>query len=106
MLFGTNVGSMWGIQRFGSRSPRRRARRLRLAIIALLPTLSVSLTAAPTAAGELPVYLRDGGEEFHTSRVGTYLRSRELLVYPCYEYTANSDQECKPAELRQGPKRS
>ena len=61
MLFGTNVGSMWGIQRFGFRRPRRLAARLRRATIALLPVLSISLTAASSAAGELPHHLRDRG---------------------------------------------
>lgn len=61
MLFGTNVGSMWGIQRFGFRRPRRLAARLRRATIALLPVLSISVTAAPSAAAELPHYLRDRG---------------------------------------------
>jgi hypothetical protein len=102
MLFGTNVGSMWGIQRFGSRSPRRGATRLRLATIALLPAFSISLTATSSAAGELPAYLSDRGEGIPTSLVGTYVQSHELLVYPFYEYTINSDQEYKPAELGYG----
>jgi hypothetical protein len=102
MLFGTNVGSMWGIQRFALESSRGRARRLHLAIVAVLPALSVSLTAASSAASDLPAWLRDRGAGIPTSLVGTYVEAHQLLIYPFYEYTYNGDQEYKPAELGYG----
>ena len=102
MLFGTNVGSMWGVQRFVFGHAPRRAVRLRQAILALVPALSVTLAAASSAAAETPVYLRDRGTGIPTSLVGTYVESHQLLVYPFYEYTINTDQEYKPAELGYG----
>jgi hypothetical protein len=44
-------------------------------------------------------WLADRGPGVPTSLFGTYVAKGELLVYPFYEYTGNSDQEYKPAEL-------
>ena len=53
--------------------------------------------AAETAA--LPFYLSDRGDGIHTSLLGTYVREKELLFYPFYEYTRFSDFEYKPSDL-------
>jgi hypothetical protein len=47
----------------------------------------------------LPVYLRDRGTGVPTSMFGTYVRRRELLVYPFFELYRDDDYEYKPEEL-------
>ncbi len=54
-------------------------------------------SAAETTA--LPPYLHDRGEGIHTSLFGTYVRDKEFLFYPFYEYTRFSKFEYKPSEL-------
>jgi hypothetical protein len=56
--------------------------------------------AAPAA--DLPVYLRDRGEGMATSMFGTYVRKGELLVYPFFEWYADSNFEYTPKELGYG----
>jgi hypothetical protein len=49
------------------------------------------------------VYLRDRGTGIYTSIFGTYVRHRELLVHPFFEYYLNNDQEYKPGDFVNGP---
>ena len=72
--------------------------------IALAAALGLPLAGAhpAAAADDLPVYLRDRGRGVQTSLFGSYIEKGELLVYPFYEPTFNSDQEYKPAELGYG----
>lgn len=77
----------------------------------LLIVVAVALHAGPLAAqsqppsrqappaGDLPVYLRDRGEGVATSMFGTYVRKGELLVYPFFEWYADSNFEYTPREL-------
>jgi len=46
-----------------------------------------------------PVYLRDRGSGVATSMFGTYVRRRELLVYPFFEYYVDHDYEYAPVDL-------
>lgn len=57
------------------------------------------LCAAAVEAQELPVYLRDRGTGVATSMFGTYVRERELLVYPFFEWYHDANLEYKPSEL-------
>jgi hypothetical protein len=43
--------------------------------------------------------LRDRGEGLPTSMFGTYVRRKELLLYPFFEYYRDSDFEYSPAEM-------
>jgi hypothetical protein len=47
----------------------------------------------------LPPYLADRGEGIPTSLFGTYIGSREFIVYPFYEYTKTTAFEYKASEL-------
>jgi hypothetical protein len=73
-----------------------------LKIVALL-TLLVSVT--PVYADQLgpdpsnPIYLQDRGTGVPTSMFGTYIRRKELIVYPFYEYYRDKNFEYKPEEL-------
>jgi hypothetical protein len=46
--------------------------------------------------------LRDRGEGVRTSLFGTYIRRRELLIYPFYEYYRDRNYEYSPEELGYG----
>lgn len=65
------------------------------------PVAAQSTPAAPqlAPAGELSVYLRDRGTGVATSMFGTYVRKGELLVYPFFEWYADSNLEYAPQEL-------
>ena len=52
---------------------------------------------------ELPAYLRDRGTGIYTSIFGTYVRHKELLVHPFFEYYLNNDQEYQPSDFGDGP---
>lgn len=65
-----------------------------LAIGVVLIHLTRSLEAQ-----ELQPHLRDRGTGVATSMFGTYVREGELLLYPFFEYYADSDLEYKPSEL-------
>jgi len=62
--------------------------------------LAVGAERAPAAdpAG-LPSYLYDRGDGIPTSLFGTYIREKEFLVYPFYEYTRSKNFEYQPSEL-------
>jgi len=62
---------------------------------------AVPLGRAPEAQ-QLPQYLRDRGTGVRTSLLGTYVRHKELLVYPFFEYYADRNLEYKPSELGYG----
>jgi len=50
----------------------------------------------------LPAHLTDRGSGLPTSMFGTYIREHELLVYPFFEWYADSDLEYKPSEFGYG----
>ena len=69
-----------------------------LALSAFLLALVLSPVTAADAQG--PPFFRDRGEPtIPTSLFGTYIRHRELLVYPFYEYIKNNEDEYAPGEL-------
>src|SRR5216110_2489020 len=47
----------------------------------------------------LPSYLSDRGDGIPTSLLGTYIREKEFIFYPFYEYTRFKKFEYKPSEL-------
>ncbi|HJX15632.1 MAG TPA: transporter [Candidatus Deferrimicrobiaceae bacterium] len=58
--------------------------------------------AVPCRAAEplgLPAYLSDRGDGITTSLFGTYIREKEFLFYPFYEYTYTGKFEYEPIEL-------
>src|SRR5688572_17831109 len=74
-------------------------------VFASASTLAIALTVVPLGpleAEELPGYLRDRGAGVATSMLGTYVREGEMLVYPFFEWYADSDLEYKPSELGYG----
>lgn len=75
-----------------------------LAANAAALTVLLGLVPPPRAlaAQEVPYYLRDRGTGVRTSLLGTYIRDGELLVYPFFEWYADSDLEYKPSELGHG----
>src|SRR6266513_3233555 len=77
-------------------------RRLKIAGVACLLATALIVGAAPCCAGEprdLPAYLSDRGDGIPTSLFGTYIREKEFLFYPFYEYTRTSKFEYKASEL-------
>jgi hypothetical protein len=67
------------------------------ALLAVLSALPAPRGARADAAE--PVHLRDRGPGVATSMFGTYVREGELLVYPFFEWYADSNYEYKPSEL-------
>ena len=54
----------------------------------------------PAAAEEfLPYYLKDRGTGVALSMFGSYIRKRELVVYPYWEYYRDSNREYTPEEF-------
>jgi hypothetical protein len=74
----------------GSSTPERRA-----GVAALLLALSAPAPLAAEAADPLA----DRPEGIPSSLLGTYIRPRELLVYPFFEYTRHNKFEYKPSDL-------
>src|SRR5687767_10856901 len=73
--------------------------RSRFIILLASPILTA---AAPAAAQDLPVHLRDRGTGVATSQFGTYVKKGELLLYPFFEWYYDRDLEYKPSELGYG----
>lgn len=67
----------------------------RASLAAFVLTLGVPGPLAAQAADPLA----DRPDGIPTSLLGTYIRPRELLVYPFFEYTRHNTFEYKPAEL-------
>ena len=60
--------------------------------------VAVSLCVTAATAAE-PHYLADRGDGIPTSLLGTYIRPKEFIFYPFYEYTRTGQFEYSPAEL-------
>lgn len=80
-----------------------------LFFLLLLPYAQTGLSQNKTPVNDstwqnLPVYLRDRGAGIYTSIFGTYVRHKELLVHPFFEYYLNNDQEYKPGDFGYGPR--
>ena len=54
---------------------------------------------APPALAQEPAYLADRGDGIRTSLLATYVRPKEFVFYPFYEYTRTKKFEYKPSEL-------
>lgn len=70
-----------------------------LIVIAIPPGCPAVARAQPS---DEPVYLKDRGTGIPTSMFGTYIRKRELLVYPFFEYYRNHDEEYEPFDFGYG----
>lgn len=57
------------------------------------------LLGAPPAPAQEPAYLADRGDGIRTSLLATYVRPKEFVLYPFYEYTRTKKFEYKPSEL-------
>ncbi|MGZ8473252.1 MAG: hypothetical protein ACXWWY_07050 [Candidatus Deferrimicrobiaceae bacterium] len=71
-------------------------------IAAYLVAIAFLCGAIPSRAAEplpLPAYLSDRGDGIPTSLLGTYIREKEFLSYPFYEYTRTPKFEYEPDEL-------
>ncbi|MEQ1806703.1 MAG: hypothetical protein ABL900_15105 [Burkholderiaceae bacterium] len=55
--------------------------------------------AAPPARAQTPDFLADRGDGLRTSLLATYIRPREFIFYPFYEYTKTSNYEYKASDL-------
>ena len=66
--------------------------------VALVLSLGMPVNGHCQPEGDEP-WLADRGTGIRTSIFGTYVRSRELLVSPFFEYYYDNDYEYKPAEL-------
>jgi hypothetical protein len=67
-------------------------------LLALVLAAGAERAPAADPAG-LPPYLYDRGDGIPTSLFGTYIREKEFLVYPFYEYTRSKNFEYQPSEL-------
>ncbi len=59
-------------------------------------------TGAPWAKAQgsgQPDYLRDRGDAIRTSMLATYIKPKEFIFYPFYEYTKTSNYEYKASDL-------
>ena len=63
-----------------------------------LLAMLVAGVAAPVRAQE-PAYLADRGDGIRTSLLATYIRPKEFVFYPFYEYTRKKNFEYKASDL-------
>lgn len=69
-------------------------------VLAALATIFLAPAAARAAEPlGLPAYLADRGDGIPASLFGTYIREKELLFYPFYEYTSTGKFEYEPKDL-------
>jgi hypothetical protein len=68
-------------------------------VLIVVITFATSSVRLATAADQAP-YLRDRGDGMPLSLLGTYIREKELIVYPFFEYTKTRKFEYKPSDLR------
>lgn len=69
---------------------------------AYLAAIVLASGAQPCRAAEpagLPGYLSDRGDGIPTSLLGTYIREKEFLFYPIYEYTRSRNFEYSPKDF-------
>jgi len=74
-----------------------------LSITAIVIVVLSLLVGAPFCLAAnlsgLPAYLSDRGDGIPTSLFGTYIREKEFLFYPFYEYTRTNKFEYSPSEV-------
>ena len=70
-------------------------------IVSVGIAFGLTLAAGPKPAlaqpDALPRHLRDREAGIPTSMLGTYVQSRQLLVFPFYEHVSDRNQEYNPA---------
>lgn len=73
--------------------------------LAVCSGVGSALRPAPALAqaDSLPAYARDRGSGVPASIFGTYLRRRELVIYPFFEYTLDNNREYQPQQTGVGP---
>ena len=102
--------ALWRVCRLGGPRDARAGTRRRGPVIgirtyiiaACLVAAAFLCGAVPSRAAEpvpLPAYLSDRGDGIPTSLFGTYIREKEFLFYPFYEYTRTPKFEYEPNEL-------
>lgn len=57
------------------------------------------MTGSPQAQAQEPAYLADRGDAIRTSLLATYIRPKEFIFYPFYEYTRKTNFEYKASDL-------
>ena len=57
------------------------------------------MTGSLQALAQEPAYLADRGDAIRTSLIGTYVRPKEFVFYPFYEYTRTRNFEYTPSEV-------
>lgn len=76
--------------------------RMPASLLSILLAVAVPSGARAQDAAEEPAWLADRGPGVRTSIFGTYVRPRELLLMPFFEYYVDDDYEYEPAELGYG----
>jgi hypothetical protein len=78
-----------------------------LMLARLVVVLAIALLAGVPQFGRaadpglrVPTWLADRGEGIPTSLFGTYVREKELLFYPFYEYTKYKNYEYSPKDFK------
>ena len=57
------------------------------------------MTGSLQALAQEPAFLADRGDAIRTSLIGTYVRPKEFVFYPFYEYTRTRNFEYTPSEV-------
>jgi hypothetical protein len=57
------------------------------------------MTSSLQTFAQEPAYLADRGDGIRTSLIGTYVRPKEFVFYPFYEYTRTRNFEYTPSEV-------
>ena len=70
----------------------------RSVLIATILAAGLTVGAQPACAQE-PAYLADRGDGIRTSLLSTYIRPKEFVVYPFYEYTKTRKYEYSGSDL-------
>lgn len=71
----------------------------RIISIASIILLLTNKIQSQHSSPEIPYYLKDRGTGMPTSMFGTYINSKEVIIYPFYEYYRDKNAEYKPEEL-------
>ncbi len=65
----------------------------------LAAALGIGLGPAAAQSGSQPDFLADRGDGIRTSLLATYIKPREFIFYPFYEYTKTSNYEYMASDL-------
>jgi hypothetical protein len=76
--------------------------KIQLSIISLILLVNNAISNT-FASDNVSEYLRDKGTGIATSMFGTYVRQKEILIYPFYEFYYDHNAEYDPSEMEFGP---